>query len=265
VPPLALVGNLSFDLIDGGPPQVGGAPFHCARAWRALHVPATTLARCAQEDERRFRRGFARLGVPVRFVPAHETTTFSFTYEDDRRIMQVERAGGIWSPDDVAALPASAWVHVAPLLRGDFPARTLATVARGRRVSFDGQGLTRVRATGPLRLEPEPSLEPLLRHVSILKLAEEEAVALVGGIETGALAALGPPEILVTFGSRGSLVVAGGNATEVKARHIDADPTGSGDIFSAAYLASRASGHAPVSAARRATGIVSALLSGRAS
>jgi sugar/nucleoside kinase (ribokinase family) len=202
--------------------------------------------------------------VPVRFVPAHETTTFSFTYEDDLRIMQVERMGGIWSPDDLAALPASGWVHVAPLLRGDFPSRTLATVARGRRVSLDGQGLTRVRATGPLRLEPEPDLEPLLRHVSILKLAEEEAVALAGGTETDALAALGPPEILVTFGSRGALVVAGGNATEVKARHVDADPTGSGDIFAAAYLASRGSGHAPVSAARRATGLVSAVLSGQA-
>jgi sugar/nucleoside kinase (ribokinase family) len=130
-------------------------------------------------------------------------------------------------------------------------------------MSFDGQGLIRVRAAGPLRLEPEPDLEPLLRHVSILKLAEEEAVALVGGIEAEALASLGPAEILVTFGSRGSLIVDRGDATEVAARHVDADPTGSGDVFAAAYLASRASGHAPVSAARRATGIVSAVLSGR--
>jgi sugar/nucleoside kinase (ribokinase family) len=263
VAPLALVGNLSFDLIDGGPPQLGGAPYHSARAWRALHVRSTTIARCAQEDERRFRRGFARLGVPVRFVPGRETTTFSFTYEGDRRIMRVERVGEAWSPADVAAVPASAWVHVAPLLRGDFPARTLAALARGRRVSFDGQGLIRVRAAGPLQLEPEPDLEPLLRHVSILKLAEEEAVALVGGIEAEALASLGPAEILVTFGSRGSLIVDRGKATEVAARHVEADPTGSGDVFAAAYLASRTSGHAPVSAARRATGIVSAALSGR--
>jgi sugar/nucleoside kinase (ribokinase family) len=263
VPPLALVGNLSFDLIDGGPPQLGGAPFHSARAWRALHLRSTTIARCAREDERRFRRGFARLGVPVRLVPGRETTTFAFAYEGDRRIMQVERVGEAWSPADVAGVPASAWVHVGPLLRGDFPARTLAALARGRRLSFDGQGLIRVRATGPLRLEPEPDPEPLLRHVSILKLAEEEAVALVGGIEADALAALGPAEILVTFGSRGSLVVDRGEATEVPARHVDADPTGSGDVFAAAYLASRASGHAPVSAARRATGIVSAMLSGR--
>jgi sugar/nucleoside kinase (ribokinase family) len=265
VPPLALVGNLSLDLIDGEPPQAGGAPLHCSRAWRALHVRAMTIARCAREDERQFRRAFARLGVPVRIASARETTTFAFHYEGERRIMEVVRVGEAWSPTDVADLPYGAWVHVAPLLRGDFPLRTLAAVARGRRLSFDGQGLARVRAAGPLRLEPEPDLAALLRHVSILKLAEEEAVALVGGIEPEALAKLGPPEVVVTFGSRGSLVVAGGRATEVAARHVDADPTGSGDVFAAAYLASRASGHAPVSAARRATGIVSSLLSGRAS
>jgi sugar/nucleoside kinase (ribokinase family) len=265
MPPLALVGNLSFDRIDGGPPRVGGAPFHCGRAWRALHVRVTTIARCAPEDERRFRRSFARLGLPVHFVPGTATTTFSFTYEGDRRIMRVERVGDVWSPDQVVDVPHGAWVHVAPLLRGDFPPRTLASIARGRRVSLDAQGLTRVRERGKLRLEPEPDLERLLRHVSILKLAEEEAVALVGGLEADALATLGPPEVVVTFGSRGSLVVAGGNATEVTARHVDADPTGSGDMFAAAYLASRASGYAPTAAARRATGLVGALLRGRVS
>jgi sugar/nucleoside kinase (ribokinase family) len=265
VPPLALVGNLSFDLIDGGAPRLGGAPFHCGRAWRALHVRVTTLARCAPEDERRFRRGFARLGLPVHFVPGRSTTAFAFRYEGDRRIMSVERPGDVWSPDDVAGLPHGAWVHVAPLLRGDFPTRALAAIAKGRRVSLDAQGLTRARVPGPLRLEADPELASLVRHVSILKLAEEEAIALVGGLDADALAALGPPEVVVTFGSRGSLVVAGGTATEVTARHIDTDPTGSGDAFAAAYLAGRASGHAPAAAARRATALVGDLLRGHAS
>jgi sugar/nucleoside kinase (ribokinase family) len=129
-------------------------------------------------------------------------------------------------------------------------------------VSFDGQGLTRPRTTGALRLDGRPDPE-LLRHVAILKLAEEEAQALVGGLDTAALAALGPPEVLVTFGSEGSLVIAEGRAERVRARHVDADPTGSGDAFSAAYLAARASGHAPVAAARRATALVGLMLSRR--
>jgi sugar/nucleoside kinase (ribokinase family) len=96
--------------------------------------------------------------------------------------------------------------------------------------------------------------------VFVLKLAVEEAQALVGGLDAGALAALGPPEVLVTFGSDGSLVVANGRATEVRARHVDADPTGSGDAFAAAYLVGRARGHVPTAAARRATALVGDML-----
>ncbi len=264
MPPLALVGNLSYDLIDGAPPQLGGAPIHCGNAFRALHVRATTIARCATADQPRFRRGFARLGLPARLVPGRETTTFAFSYDGDRRIMRVDRVGDVWSHEDLPDLPRGGWVHLAPLLRGDFPARTIAAIARGRRVSLDGQGLTRARKAGPLELERDPELAVLLRHVSILKLAAEEAEALVGGIDTDALASLGPPEVVVTFGSRGSLVVAGGLATKVPARYVDVDPTGSGDAYAAAYLTSRASGHAPAAAGRRATALVAAVLSERA-
>jgi sugar/nucleoside kinase (ribokinase family) len=260
VPPLALVGNLSFDLVDGGRPQIGGAPIHCGRALRMLEARATVVARCADADGERFRRGFARLGLPVSLLQRDRaTTTFAFTYEGDRRIMRVTRIGGAWETADLAVVPRGAWVHVGALLRGDFSALALAALARGRRLSIDGQGLTRARELGPLRLEADPD-PGLLRHVSILKLAVEEAEALVGGLDAKALAALGPPEVLVTFGSDGSLVVANGRATEVRARHVDADPTGSGDAFAAAYLVSRARGHVPTAAARRATALVGDML-----
>jgi sugar/nucleoside kinase (ribokinase family) len=67
--------------------------------------------------------------------------------------------------------------------------------------------------------------------------------------------------VVVTFGSRGCLVVANGLAERVRAHHVAADPTGSGDAFASAYVAARASGHAPVAAARRATAVVAAMLS----
>jgi len=259
VQPLALVGNLSFDLIDGGPPRVGGAPFHCARALRLLEARATIVARCGRGDEPVFRRAFAELGLPVTLVPGTVTTTFGITYDGDDREMTVEHHGDVWSPDDVAGVPAGGWVHVAPLLDGDFPVETLAALAHGRRVSYDGQGLTRPRKLGSMRLEAEHDPD-LLRHVAVLKLAEEEAEALVGSVDVDALAGLGPPEVLVTFGSDGSLVIANGRAERVRAHHVDADPTGSGDAFSTAYVAARATGQAPVAAARRATALVNLML-----
>ncbi len=177
--------------------------------------------------------------------------------------MRVDAVGEPWAPDEPAAqlLRRVEWLQVAPLLRGDFPAETLERLARGRRLLLDGQGLVRRRATGPLELDDDFD-RGLLRHVAVLKLAEEEARAIVGDADLEELAALGVPEVVVTFGLRGALVLARGRAERVPARPVDADPTGAGDAFSAAYLAARADGHAPGSAARRATAVVAALLSG---
>jgi sugar/nucleoside kinase (ribokinase family) len=120
-------------------------------------------------------------------------------------------------------------------------------------VLLDGQGLVRRPALGPLQLDAD--FDPaVLEHVSILKLAEEEAEVL-GGVES-----LNVPEIVVTLGSRGSIVYAGGTEVHVTARALPRDPTGAGDAFSTAYLAGRAAGHAPAAAARRATAVVGATL-----
>ena len=57
----------------------------------------------------------------------------------------------------------------------------------------------------------------ILRHVSILKLAEEEAVAILGHGELEELRELGVPEIVVTFGAGGSLVLAQGASVRLAA------------------------------------------------
>jgi sugar/nucleoside kinase (ribokinase family) len=258
VPRLALVGNLSRDVVDAGPPRIGGAPYYAALAWRALGTRATIFTRAGPDERAAYGRRLTSLGLPVVLLPGTRTTSFSFYYEDSVRVMTVEDVGDTWTPEDVAAVTPGAWVHVAPLLRSDFPAETLTALARGRRLSFDGQGLVRVATPGPLRLDTD--FDPaVLEHVQILKLAEEEAEVI------GAVDQLGVPEVLVTFGSRGSVVYVKGRAERVGAWPVPADPTGSGDAFSAAYLAARSQGLTPVSAARRATGLVGALLAGRLS
>jgi len=255
VPPLALVGNLARDRVDGSPPRIGGGPYYAARAWRGLGTRATIFTRCGREERVPFIRKLTALGLPVVSLEGSDTTSFSFHYEGSVRIMTVEHLGNPWTPDDAEILAPGAWVHVAPLLRSDFPAETLAAIARGRRLSFDGQGLVRAAELGPLKLDA--NFDPaLLEHVQILKLAEEEA-EVIGAVDT-----LGVPEVLVTYGERGSRVYYKGQSEKVGAWPIATDPTGSGDAFSAAYLAGRAQGLAPVSAARQATGVVAALLTG---
>ena len=90
---IALVGNLSRDLIPGQPPRVGGGPFHGARALHRLRVPARIVARCAAHEREQLLPPVARLGTPVRYVPGESTATFAFHYEGDVRHMRIEAIG----------------------------------------------------------------------------------------------------------------------------------------------------------------------------
>jgi sugar/nucleoside kinase (ribokinase family) len=264
MPSLAVVGNLSRDLVDGGPPRVGGPPYHAARALRVLGGPALVAAKCAEADRRELLPPLIALGVPVLWRGGSSTAAFSFGYDGDRREMTVDALGDPWSPAEVRDLGRARWVHVGAVARSDFPAETLAELARDRRLSLDGQGLVRPERTGPLELDADYDPE-VLRQVSVLKLAEEEARVLVGEPTEKALRSLGVPEVIVTLGSRGSLVLTEGRLEQVAAVELtgEVDPTGAGDAFAVTYLASRRGGHAPVAAARRASTVVAGLLGGR--
>jgi sugar/nucleoside kinase (ribokinase family) len=260
---LAVIGPLSRDLVESGAPRIGGGPWYAARALRALHQDAIVAAKCGEPEQRSYLRQLSALGVPVSVAAAGETTSFSFHYDaDGRREMRVEAIGEPWSDGDEPerALRRAEWVHVAPLLRGDFTPGTLERIAHRRGVLLDGHGLVRVRQAGPLAIDGDFD-RALLRHVSILKLAEEEAQAILGGGELEELRELGVPEVVVTFGAGGSLVLTRDAAVRVSARPAGGEPTGAGDAFSVAYLSARAGGHRPVSAARRASALVTALLS----
>ena len=248
---LAVVGNLSLDHVAGSPPRIGGGPYHAARGLRVLGARAQMIARCADADRRFLLPQLAGLGLPVKLLSSERTARFSFTYDGDIRSMSIDAIADPWTVEDARALDRRVrWVQVAPLVRSDFPADTLAELAAGRRVLLDGQGLVRRPFEGPLELDAD--FDPaLLEHVSMLKLSEEEA-HVVGDVDV--------PEVVVTFGSRGSLVRADGRETRVPARRLPHDPTGAGDAFAAAYLASRANGLQPVASARRATAVVAALL-----
>jgi sugar/nucleoside kinase (ribokinase family) len=250
---IALIGSLSRDLLPGAPPRVGGGSYHGARALHRLRVPARVVARCATADKGTLLPPLIRLGTPVRYVPAESTATFSFSYDGDVRTMTIDALGDAWSPADVPELPSGRWVHVAPLARHEFPLETIAALAKRRRVSLDGQGLVRAPQIGPLQLDGDFDRD-LLRHVWVLKLADEEAEVL------GDPAALGVREVVVTHGSRGSTVYCGGRAEAVPARAFPGDPTGAGDAFATAYVVARNAGFAPAGAARRATAVVASLI-----
>ena len=153
----------------------------------------------------------------VGLVTGGETTAFSFSY--DERGVRTMRGDAIGEPWSVSELPQAllrrvTWLQVAPLLHGDFDADAFEWLARDRRILFDAQGLVRRRELGPLQLDGTLDRE-LLQHVTILKLADEEAAAI------GDVRELGVPETLVTHGIDGATVITAEGSVEVPARVVD--------------------------------------------
>lgn len=246
---MAVIGNLARDVVASGTPRAGGAPFHAARALRLLGGRTRIVARCARADRRALLTPVIALGVPVFWVPSGSTASFELRYEGEERELTLLDPGEPWSVEDVRDVGRAEWVQVGALTRAEFPPPVLAALARDRRLALDGQALVRPAQTGPVRLD-DGFDEALLRHVTVLKLAETEAEVL-GGEER--LVALGVPEVLVTLGSRGALLLSAGRRDLVPVRRIESDdPTGAGDAFLAGYVWARACGHRPLSAARHA-------------
>ena len=263
---IAVVGNLARDRVDGGPPQPGGCPFFAAYALRAIGRTGQILTRCADGDRELFEGTLRGLGVPVTILPGTRTSGFDHAYAGEIRRTAVTEIGESWTAADAAHLdPDVAMVHVAPLLRSDFPPETVAALASGgRRVAFDGHGLVRVPELGPLA--QDGSFDPrVLAHVSTLKLSEEEAEIVAGGrFDHTTAQGLGVAEILVTFGSHGADVWFDGGVTHIPTTPVpDVEATGAGDAFMVGYMSARLDGATPVEAVAAGSSIVSQMLAER--
>lgn len=265
---VTVLGNLAVDVINGGPKTPGGCASFSGVAIAAAGGPGGIVALAADNDHALFEPLLDRFGSMIRILPAECTSSFRLDYEDvDHRRMSVEAIGPVWGPAEIeAADPQTTWVHLAPLLRTDFPAETLKLLAqRGHQVAYDGQGLVRADQVGPLVVDRHYPPE-LLEHISILKLAEDEAVIVADGpFDESTVARLGVPEILVTYGSEGCDIYTGDTRVRVPAawRVEDVQTTGAGDMFTTCYVANRAAGADPRAAAKEASELVAGELEKR--
>jgi sugar/nucleoside kinase (ribokinase family) len=269
MPRAAIVGNLVLDEVAGAPPRPGGAVFYCGSALRRVDPAADVVlvCRCSERDREALVPAVEPLGFTVVWRPAERTTRFAFHYEGDRRIMRIDEQGDPWTPHDVDgwvgdALGDAEWVLVGALTRADFPLETLAALtARGHRLVLDAQGLVRRGALGDLQTDGEVDRR-VFEHITVLKLNDEEAEELCGGIEPSRLRALGVPEVVLTLGSRGALIVAGDETTHVDAIPVEGpvDPTGAGDSFLIAYAVERLRGATPAHAGEVASRFVSTII-----
>ena len=244
---IALLGNLSRDLRPGR-----------AAAGRRGAVPrrprAAAAAR-ARPDRRALRgRGPRRAVRPAR--PARLDAPASSRARRPRRSrsrtratageMSVAALGDPWRPEDVPPLPDERALGARRAARRAPTSRP----RRSPRSRSAGASSSTGRASCACRRSARSSSTPTTTrrssaHVAALKLSEEEAEVL------GDPRDLPVREVLVTHGSRGVTVYAGGRETTVRGRAVaDVDPTGAGDAFCAAYAAAPLVRRAPRPARR---------------
>ncbi len=237
-------------------------------ALAALGAGGCVITQRAPPDAPVFSEMLDQIGVPTVVLDSETTSAFELVYSGEQRAMTVAALGDPWTPDRFKAAPIKTnWVHVAPLLRSDFPPATIISLAAdGHTLSFDGQGLVRAATLGPMVTDDDYDAA-ILAHLSVLKLADDEAAILAaGGVFTESDAArLGVREILVTFGSGGVDVYVDALKTHVSSERSvqDVHTTGSGDMFAVSYAAARAAGTGPLDAARAACGLVADVLERR--
>jgi sugar/nucleoside kinase (ribokinase family) len=269
MPRAAIIGNLVLDVVAGAAERPGGAVWYCARALSRVDPNADVVlaCRCAADDRDALVPSVESFGFPVHWRAAARTTRFSFHYEGERRIMAIDELAEPWSAADVdgwagEAIGNAEWVVVGGLTRADFPLEALAALtARGHRLVLDAHGLVRRGQTGPLATDGEVD-RAVLGHISALKLNDEEAEHLCGGTDEAALRRLGVPEVILTLGSEGALIVSGDVSAHVDAVPVegDVDPTGAGDSFLLAYGHARVNGAGPAEAGAIASRFVSTVI-----
>ena len=202
---IALVGNLSRDVLPGRAPHVGGGPYHGARALRRLRVPARIVARCATADRDALLPPLIALGTPVRFVEGtRPRRSRSRTTAIAARCASTRSATRGHPPTSPTFRPRA----------GCTSRRSRVTSSRSKRsprsradaaCRSTGRDSCACPRVGPLQLDADFDPE-LLRHIWVLKLSDEEAEVV------GDVAALGVREVLLTHGSRGATVLVGGRS-----------------------------------------------------
>lgn len=173
-------------------------------------------------------------GVEVARIPTEQSTTFENRYSGGVR---TQRLLALSKPLRPALVPP-AWtqpaiVHLAPVaqeLEGDFPA-----LFPGSLLALTPQGLLRSwDCSGVVSATSWAGDEALLSGCQVAVVSEDDLAADELFLETCVERV---PIAVLTRGARGATIFTGGTVTSFPAFPVEeADPTGAGDVFTAAFL-----------------------------
>lgn len=223
------IGHVTLDRRDGTFTPGGTVTFASLTALRLGYQPAV-LTRAGEG----FTPDEVLPGVQVHRLPSRVTTTFRNIYCDGHRTQYVE---AVADPIPVEALPPG-WEQAPIVLLGPiaaevdprfaraFPNALLGVVPQGWGRRWDESGLVLPR--------PWEEVEQIRPYTDLLVFSNED---FGGDSEVHRLLVQSFPLVVVTLSARGCVVYQEGVATHVPPRPArEVDPTGAGDVFTAAML-----------------------------
>lgn len=254
---VCVIGHITKDITKVGRTTTatpGGTAYYTSMALRRFGLRVAVVTRIAKEDEELLLRDLKDKEIEIFCKESKSSSAFENAYSGenlDHRHQRIHSVGTPFSPEDVETIAATLF-HVGPLTNQDISTAVLKQLAdKPGIVSLDIQGMLRPACTGAVREEDWPEKETGLAHIDILKADEREALVLSGQEVTAraapVLASLGPKEVIITMGSRGSLIYAEDTLHRVPccSPRKTGHPTGCGDTYMAGYLYQRMKGAAP--------------------
>jgi sugar/nucleoside kinase (ribokinase family) len=219
----------------------------------ALGVDATALLTVGKEDEDLLES----FPSSLRIIPSFRDNNANFEnyYPSPDPNQRKQRANLPFNPigtDDLKDLDLRRFdaFLVSPLSPGDIPLETLKYLHQTEKPIYMGiQGYMRHLENFEVVLKPWENHHKFLPFLKIIFMDELEARMVLGigysdlEIIAQKLAALGPEEVIITMGDRGSLIYSSrlDKVHRIPAfpPHKTVDPTGLGDSYMAAYACKR--------------------------
>ena len=226
----------------------GGTSFYFSKALRQFDVDYMLVTALA-ESENHIVSALRDENIQVFSQPSEYTVYFENIYsanQDHREQNVLHKA----APFTTAQMPdiASRIFHLGPLLSDDITVDLLKSLAQKGTVSLDIQGYLRYVKDQKVLYKDWADKKEALPYVSILKANEFEMEVVTGtsDVRKGAeyLAELGVKEVIITLGSKGSLIYKDQSFFQIPAYKPTAivDATGCGDTYMAGYLSKRIQG-----------------------
>ncbi len=248
---LCCVGHITLDKVVT-PESVtfmpGGTSFYFSRAIENFDISYKLVTSLAA-TELHIVDDMSSSGIDVACYPSEKTLYFENIYGEnpDQRTQRVSQVADPFDIVQFDGIEAQVF-HLGPLLAEDISLNIVRTLAARGKVSLDAQGYLRVVKDGAVVSVTWEDRASFLEHVHYLKVNEDEMEVLTGcsDVEQGAykLYEMGVREVIITLGSKGSVIYDGTRFYEIPAYKplLLTDVTGCGDTYMAGYLFQRIKG-----------------------